>query len=40
MATAAKLPATTFNIVVALVVAPVLSKAIRKALEQNHIKLN
>ena len=40
VATAAKLPATTFNIVVALVVAPVLSKAIRKALEQNHIKLN
>ena len=40
VATAAKLPATTFNIAVALVVAPVLSKAIRKALEQNHIKLN
>ena len=40
IATAAKLPATTFNIAVAIVVAPVLSKAIRKALEQNHIKLN
>lgn len=40
IATAAKLPATTFNIAVAIAVAPVLSKAIRKALEQNHIKLN
>ena len=40
IATAAKLPATTFNMVVAMVVAPILSKAIRKALEQNHIKLN
>lgn len=40
IATAAKLPATTFNIAVAIVVAPVLSKAIRKALSQNHIKLN
>ena len=36
IATAAKLPATIFN----MVVAPILSKAIRKALEQNHIKLN
>ena len=40
IATAAKLPATTFNMAVAMVVAPILSKAIRKALEQNHIKLN
>ena len=40
IAAAAKLPATTFNMVVAMVVAPILSKAIRKALEQNHIKLN
>jgi uncharacterized membrane protein len=40
IATAAKLPATTFNMAVAIVVAPILSKAIRKALEQNHIKLN
>ena len=39
IATAAKLPATTFNMAVAMVVAPILSKAIRKALEQNHIKL-
>ena len=40
IATAAKLPATTFNMAVAIVVAPILAKAIRKALEQNHIKLN
>lgn len=40
IATAAKLPATTFNIAVAVAVAPILSKAIRKALEQNHISLN
>ena len=35
-----KLPATTFNMAVAMVVAPVLAKAIRRALEQNHISLN
>ena len=40
IATGAKLPATTFNMAVAMVVAPILAKAIRKALEQNHIKLN
>ena len=40
IATAAKLPATTFNMAVAIVVAPILAKAIRKALEQNHISLN
>ena len=40
VATAAKLPATTFNMAVAIVVAPILSKAIRKALEQNHISIN
>ena len=40
IAAAAKLPATTFNMAVAMVVAPVLAKAIRKALEQNHISLN
>ena len=40
VATAAKLPATTFNMAVAIIIAPVLSKAIRKALAQNHIKLN
>ena len=40
LATAAKLPATTFNMAVAMVVAPVLAKAIRRALQQNHISLN
>lgn len=40
IATGAKLPATIFNMAVAIAVAPVLSKAIRKALEQNHISLN
>ena len=35
-----KLPATLFNMGVAIIIAPVLSKAIRKALEQNHISLN
>ena len=40
IAAGAKLPATTFNMAVAMVVAPVLAKAIRKALEQNHISLN
>jgi uncharacterized membrane protein len=39
IAAGAKLPATIFNMAVAMVVAPVLAKAIRKALEQNHIKL-
>jgi len=40
IATAAKLPATAFNAAVAIVVAPILATAIRKALEQNHISLN
>ena len=40
IAAGAKLPATIFNMVVAMVVAPVLAKAIRRALEQNHIALN
>ena len=40
IAAGAKLPATTFNMAVAMVVAPVLAKAIRRALEQNHISLN
>ena len=40
IAAGAKLPATIFNMAVTMVVAPVLAKAIRKALEQNHIKLN
>ena len=35
-----KLPATIFNMAVAILIAPVLSTAIRKALEQNHISLN
>ena len=40
IAAGAQLPATIFNMAVAMVVAPVLAKAIRKALEQNHIALN
>ena len=36
----AKLPATAFNAVVALIFAPVLAIAIRKALEQNHLTLD
>ena len=40
IAAGAKLPATIFNMAVAMVVAPVLAKAIRRALEQNHIALN
>ena len=39
-ALALKVPATLFNMAVAIIVAPVLSKAIRKALAQNHITLN
>ena len=35
-----KLPATIFNAVVAIVCAPILAVAIRKALEQNHLTLN
>ena len=35
----AKLPATTFNAVVAVIFAPILAIAIRKALEKNHISL-
>ena len=35
-----KLPATIFNMVVAIVFAPILATAIRKALVQNHINLN
>ena len=40
IAAGAKIPATVFNMAVAIIIAPVLSQAIRKALEQNHIKLN
>lgn len=35
-----KLPATTFNAVVAIIFAPMLAVAIRKALEKNHLALN
>ena len=35
-----KVPATTFNAIIAIVCAPLLAKAIRKALERNHISLN
>ncbi len=35
-----KLPATAFNMAVAIIIAPVLSIAIRKALALNHISLN
>ena len=35
----AKLPATTFNAVVAIIFAPILAVAIRKALEHNHLTL-
>ena len=40
IATGAKLPATIFNMGVAILIAPILSQAIRRALEQNHISLN
>ena len=36
----AKLPATAFNAVVALIFAPILAIAIRKALEKNHLTLD
>ena len=39
IATAAKLPATIFNAAVAVIFAPILGVAIRKALERNHIQL-
>jgi uncharacterized membrane protein len=35
-----KLPATTFNIVVALIAAPLLAITIRKALDRNHLTLD
>lgn len=40
ISTGAKIPATVFNMAVAIIIAPILSQAIRKALEQNHINLN
>jgi uncharacterized membrane protein len=39
IATGAKLPATIFNAAVAIIFAPILGMAIRKALEQNHLNL-
>ena len=36
----AKVPATVFNAVVAIIFAPILAVAIRKALEKNHLTLN
>lgn len=35
-----KLPATTFNAVIAILAAPVLAIAIRRSLEQNHLSLD
>ena len=40
IAAAGKLPATTFNAAVAVIFAPMLGIAIRKALEQNHLHLD
>ena len=40
IAVGTKLPATVFNMAVAILIAPVLSIAIRKALKQNHISLS
>ena len=35
-----KIPATVFNAAVAIIFAPILAVAIRKALEKNHLSLN
>ena len=40
VAVVSRLPATTFNMAVAIIIAPILSTAIRKALTLNHITLN
>jgi len=40
IAVAGKVPATVFNAAVAVIFAPILAVAIRKALEQNHLTLN
>ena len=40
VAVVSRLPATTFNMAVAIIIAPILATAIRKALKQNHITLN
>lgn len=34
-----KVPATVFNAVIAIIIAPILAVAIRKALEKNHLRL-
>ena len=40
LAVAGKVPATIFNAVVAIIFAPILAVAIRKALEKNRLTLN
>ena len=40
VAVVAKIPATVFNAVVAIIFAPILAVAIRKALKKNHLSLN
>ena len=40
LALVSKIPATTFNAVVAIIFAPILAVAIRKALDKNHLSLN
>lgn len=40
VAVAGKVPATVFNAAVAIIFAPILAVAIRKALEKNHLTLN
>lgn len=40
VAVATKVPATVFNAAVAVIFAPILAVAIRKALEKNHLTLN
>ena len=40
VAVVAKIPATIFNAVVAIIFAPILAVAIRKALKKNHLSLD
>ena len=40
IAVTAKIPATIFNAAVAIIFAPILGVAIRKALTKNHLKLD
>ena len=40
VAVVAKIPATVFNAVVAIIFAPILAMAIQKALKKNHLSLN